>query len=49
MKYIWLAIYFPVLIWSAVLPKDQLHGFWKCYQFAEYEALHLIHIKRIEH
>ena len=22
MKYIWLAIYFPVLIWSAVSPKD---------------------------
>ena len=27
MKYIWLAIYFPVLIWSAVSPKDQFTWF----------------------
>ena len=27
MKYLWLAIYFPVLIWSAVLPKDQFTWF----------------------
>ncbi len=27
MKYIWLAIYFPVLIWSAVEPKDQFTWF----------------------
>jgi len=27
MKYVWLAIYFPVLIWSAVLPKDQFTWF----------------------
>ena len=27
MKYIWLAIYFPILIWSAVSPKDQFTWF----------------------
>jgi len=27
MKYIWLAIYFPVLIWSAASPKDQFTWF----------------------
>ena len=27
MQYIWLAIYFPVLIWSAVSPKDQFTWF----------------------
>ena len=27
MKYIWLSIYFPVLIWSAVSPKDQFTWF----------------------
>ncbi|WP_415405707.1 DUF2238 domain-containing protein [Sulfurovum sp. CS9] len=27
MKYIWLAIYFPVFIWSAVSPKDQFTWF----------------------
>ena len=27
MKYLWLAVYFPVLIWSAVSPKDQFTWF----------------------
>ena len=32
MKYIWLAIYFPVLIWSAVAPKDQFTWFLEVIQ-----------------